>query len=146
VSCRRSGSQPGPLDQDHSVKCAHAVASESVISDHVTVPKLPKPDNMTQAMQSQHVKFLMYFPSSSSHCSSHFPHLLPLLSANRTLATYSQDALPTTHQASSAEETQITHIRPANNKPEDDTTPGCICSTLPLPTVPRSGLIRKDLE
>ena len=77
------------------------MALESVISDHMMVPELPKPDDMTQAMQSQHVEFL---PSSSSHCSSHFPHLPPLLSANWTQATYSQDTLLATYQAFSAED------------------------------------------
>jgi len=66
------------------VKHAYTVALESVISDHVTAPKLPKPNKATQAIQSQHVKFLMHFPSSLSHRSSHFPHLLPLLSVNQT--------------------------------------------------------------
>ena len=63
-----------------------------------------------------------------------------------TAATYSQDAPPTTYQASLAEETQITYIGPANIKPKDNTAPHCMCSMLPLLTVPRSGLIRKDSE
>jgi len=129
-----------------TVERAHAVASESAISDHVTAPELPKPDDTTQAMQSQHVKFLMHFTSSSSPHSFCFPHLLPLLSADQTQATYSQDLLLATHQAPLAEETRIAQIGLANNKPEDDTTPHCTCSALPLPTILRSGPIRKDSE
>jgi len=128
------------------VECAHTVASESVISEHMTAPELPKPDDVTQAMQSQHVEFQAHFLSSSSPRSSHFPHLPPSLSANQTQATYSQDLLLATYQASSAEGTRIAHIRPANNKPKDDTTPHCMCSALPSPTILRSGLIRKDSE
>jgi len=44
-----------------------------------------------------------------------------LLSANRTQATFSQDAPLATYQASLAEETRIAHIRLANDKPEDNT-------------------------
>jgi len=127
------------------VKHAHTVASESAISDHVMASKLPKPDDATQAMQSQ----LFAFPmcrSSLPPQSSHFPHLPPSLSANQTQATFSQDIPLATHQASFAEETRIAHIGPANDKPEDDTAPCCMCSALPLLTVPRSGPIRKDLE
>jgi len=134
------------LNPLEGVKHAYTVALESVISDHMTAPKLPKPNDMTQAMQSQHVKFLTHFPFSLSHRSSHFSHLPPLLSANRTQATYSQDVLLTTYQASLAEETQIAHIRPANDKPKDDTAPHCTHSVLPLLTILRSGLIRKDSE
>ena len=43
------------------------MASELVISDHMTVPELPEPDDATQAMQSQHIEFLTHFPSSLSH-------------------------------------------------------------------------------
>jgi len=129
----------------HEVPWA-VVASESVISDHVTTPELPEPDDATQATQSQHVEFLTHFPSSSSPRSSRFPHLPPSLSANRTQATFSQDAPLATHQASLAEETRIAQIGPANDKPEDDTAPRCTRSALPSPTVPRSGPIRKDSE
>jgi len=132
-------------DDMDGVERAHSVASESAISDHVTAPKLPEPDNATQATQSQ----LFAFPtrrSSLSPQSSHFPHLPPLLSANRTQATFSQDVPLATHQASLAEKTRIAQIGPANNKPEDDTAPCCMRSALPLLTVPRSGLIRKDSE
>ena len=122
------------------------MASESVISDHVTAPKLPEPNDTTQATQSQHVKFLMHFLSSLSPRSFRFPHLPPSLSADRTQATYSQDLLLATHQASSAEGTRIAHIGPANDKPEDDTAPRCTRSVLPLLTVLRSGPIRKDSE
>jgi len=128
------------------VKRAHAVASELVISNHMMTPELPKPNDATQAMQSQHVKFLMHSLSSLSPCFFRFPHLPPSLSADRTQATYSQDLPLTTYQASSAKKTWITHIGPANNKPRYDTAPCCICSVLPLPTVPRSGPIRKDSE
>jgi len=127
------------------VKRAHAVASESVISDHVTAPELPEPDAATLSDLRQ----LFAFPthsSSSSHRSSRFPHLPPSLSANRTRATYSQDAPLATHQAFSAEETRIAHIGPANDKPEGDTAHRCTRSALPSPTVPRSGPIRKDSE
>jgi len=129
-----------------SVERAHAVASESAISDHVTAPELPEPDDATQATQSQHVKFLTHFTSSSSPRSFRFPHLPPSLSANRTQATYSQDLPLATHQAPSAEETRIAQIGLANDKPEDDTAPRCTRSALPLPTVPRSGPKRKDSE
>ena len=127
-----------------SVEHAHAVASESAISDHVTAPELPEPNDVTQATQSQ----LFAFPTcrSLSPRSSHFPHLPPLLSANRTQATSSQDAPLATHQATSAEKTQIAQIGLANNKPKDDTAPCCMRSALPLLTVPRSGPIRKDSE
>jgi len=128
------------------VEHALAVASESAISDHVTAPELPEPDDATQAMQSQHVKFLTHFTSSSSPCSFRFPHLLPSLSANQTQATYSQDLLLATHQAPLAEETRIAQIGLANDKPKDDTAPHCMRSALPLPTVLRSGPIRKDSE
>ena len=129
------------------VERAHAVASESAISDHVTAPELPepKPNDATQAMQSQPFAFPTR-RSSSSPRSSCFPHLLPSLSANRTQATFSQDAPLATHQASLAEKTRIAQIGPANDKPEDDTAPHCTRSALPSPTVPRSGPIRKDLE
>jgi len=136
----------GLVSEINTIKCAHAVASELVISDHMMTPKLPEPNNTTQAMQSQHVEFLTHFPSSLSPCSFRFPHLPPLLSADWTQATYSQDILLATHQASLAEETQIAQIRPANDKPKDDTTPHCMHSALPLPTILRSGPIRKDLE
>ena len=122
------------------------MASELAISDHVMAPKLPKPDDATQATQSQHVEFLTHFTSSLSPRSFHFPHLPPSLSANQTQATYSQDLLLATHQAPSAEETRIAQIGLANNKPEDDTTPHCMRSALPLPTVLRFGPIRKDSE
>ena len=128
-----------------TVERAHAVASESVISDHVTAPELPEPDDATQATQSQPFAFPTR-RSSSSHRSSRFPHLPPSLSANRTQATYSQDVPLATHQASSAEKTRIAHIGPANDKPEDDTASRCTRSALPSPTVPRSGPIRNDLE
>jgi len=128
-----------------TVECAHAVASESAISDHMTTPELPEPDDATQAMQSQPFAFPTR-RSSSSPRSSRFPHLLPSLSANQTQATFSQDAPLATHQAPSAEETRITHIGPANDKPEDDTAPHCTRSALPSPTILRSGPIRKDSE
>jgi len=83
-----------------SVECVHTVALESAISDHVTAPELPKPNDTTQATQSQ----LFTFPtccSSASPRSSHFPHLPPSLSANWTQATFSQDAPLATHRASS---------------------------------------------
>jgi len=133
------------LGEVRGVECAHTVALESAISDHMTAPELPEPDNATQAMPSQPFAFPTR-RSSLSPQASHFPHLPPSLSANRTQATFSQDAPLATHQASSAEETRIAHIRPANDKPEDDTAPCCTHSALPLPTVPRSGLIRKDSE
>jgi len=47
------------------VEHAHAVASESAISDHVTTPELPKPNNMTQATQSQPFAFPTRRSSSS---------------------------------------------------------------------------------
>ena len=128
-----------------TIKCAHAVASESVISNHMMAPKLPKPD----ATMVSDPRQLFAFPTHSSflfYHSSHFPHLLPLLLSNWTQATYSQDIPFTTYQAFSAEDFWIAHIRPANNKPKDNTTPHCTHSVLPLPTVPRSGQIRKDLE
>ena len=128
-----------------TVERAHAVASESVISDHVTAPELPEPDDATQAKQSQPFAFPTR-RSSSSPRSSRFPHLPPSLSANRTQATYSQDVPLATHQASSAEKTRIAQIGPANDKPEDNTAPRCTRSALPSPTVPRSGPIRKDSE
>jgi len=127
------------------VKRAHAVASESVISDHVTAPELPEHDAATLSDLRQLFAFPMH-SSFSSHRSSRFPHLLPSLSANRTQATYSQDAPLATHQAFLAEETQIAHIGPANDKPEGDTAHRCMRSMLPSPTVPRSGPIRKDSE
>jgi len=129
----------------HGVKHAHAVAPESVISDHMMAPELPEPDVATPSNLRQLFSFPTHH-SSSSPCSSCFHHLPPLLSTNRTQATYSQDAPPTTHQASLAEETRIAHIGLANDKPEDDPAPCCMCSALPSPTVPRSGPIRKDLE
>jgi len=134
------------LNPPEGVERAHTVALESAISDHMTAPELPKPNNATQAMQSQHVEFLTHFTSSSSPRSFCFPHLPPSLSANQTQATYSQDLPLATHQAPSAEETWIAQIGPANNKPKDDTAPCCMRSALPLPTVPRSGPIRKDSE
>ena len=127
------------------VEHAHAVALESVISDHMTAPKLPKPNDMTQAMQSQPFAFPTHC-SSLSPQASHFPYLPPLLSANRTQATFSQDEPLATHQASLAEKSRIAHIGLANNKPKDDTAPCCIHSTLPLLTILRSGPIRKDSE
>jgi len=99
-------------DKRSVVERAHPVALESAISDHMMAPKLPKPDDATQATQSQPFAFPMRC-SSSSPQSSCFPHLPPSLSANRTQATFSQDAPLATHQASSAEETRITQIRPA---------------------------------
>jgi len=134
------------LNPPEGVEHAHAVASESAISDHMTAPELPEPDDATQATQSQHVEFLTHFTSFLSPCSFRFPHLPPSLSANWTQATYSQDLPLATHQASSAEGTQIAQIGPANDKPEDDTAPRCTCSALPSPIVPRSGPIRKDSE
>ena len=119
-----------------SVRHAHTVASESAISDHMTAPELPEPD----ATMPSNLRQLFAFPtcrSSLSPCSSHFPHLPPLLSAKWTQVTYSQDAPPTTHQAFSAAETWITHIGLANNKPEGDIASCCMCSTLPSLTVPR---------
>ena len=121
------------------------MASEPVISDHVTTPKLPEPDASTPSDLRQ----LFAFPtrrSSSSHRSSHFPHLPPSLSVNRTQVTYSQDTPPTTHQAFSAEETQIAYIGLANDKPNGDIASRCTRSALPSPTVPRSGPIKKDSE
>ena len=128
-----------------TVRDADAVALELAISNHVMAPKLPKPDTVTLSNLRQLFAFPTCISSLSPH-SSHFPHLLPLLSANLTQATYSQNTLPTTHQAFSAEDLQIAHIRLANDKPGDDITPCCTYSALPLLTVLRSGLIRKDLE
>jgi len=48
-----------------AVERAHAVASESAISDHVTTPELPKPDDAIQAMQSQPFAFPTHRSSSS---------------------------------------------------------------------------------
>jgi len=59
-------SRPGPGNRGIGYTCkrcfgsgverAHAVASESAISDHMTVPESPEPDDATQATQSQHIR------------------------------------------------------------------------------------------
>ena len=126
------------LNSLHGVKRAHAVAPESVISNHVTAPELPEPDVATPSNLRQLFSFPMH-RSSLSPRSSHFHHLPPSLSTNRTWATYSQDAPPTTHQASSAEETQIAHIGPANDKPEDDPL---VARAVRCPCRPSRGLDR----
>jgi len=71
------------LNPPEGVERAHAVALELAISDHMMAPELPKPDDATQAMQSQLFTFPMRH-SSSSPRSSRFPHLPPSLSANWT--------------------------------------------------------------
>jgi len=53
------------LNPPEGVERAHAVASESAISDHVTAPELPEPDDATQAMQSQPFAFPTRHSSSS---------------------------------------------------------------------------------
>jgi len=98
-----------------AVRYAHAVASESAISNHVTAPELSEPYAAMLSNQSQHVTFPMR-TSFSSPRSSHFPHFPPPLSANRNHSTYSQAALLATHQAFSAEDSWIAHIGPADVK------------------------------
>ena len=100
---------------DPAVRYTCTVALEPAISDHVTAPKLPKPDAALLSNQSQHVVFPTCTSSLSPH-SSHFPHFPPLLSANQNHATYSQATLLATHQAFLAEDLQIAHIGPANIK------------------------------
>ena len=78
------------LNPPEGVERAHAVASESAISDHVTAPELPEPDDATQATQSQLFAFLTHFCSSSSPQASHFPHLLLW-----TKSTPSRNPVPT---------------------------------------------------
>ena len=91
------------------VRCAHSVASESAISDHVTLPELPEPDNATPAATQSQLVFSTQFLSSSSPCSDPFPHPSPL-SGNRSYPTSSQAALLVTYQACLAEDPWITHI------------------------------------
>jgi len=120
--------QQGTDMSSYQQQCKYHVVQNALIQDHT---------------QSSPYTTCIF---SLSPCSSHFPHLLPLLSANWDQSIYSQVTLLATHQAFLAEDLQITHIRLANNKPRDNITPHCTCSVLPLLTVPRSGLIRKDLE
>jgi len=48
-----------------SVRCAHAMASESAISDHVMAPELPKPNATTLSNLSQHFTFPTHISSST---------------------------------------------------------------------------------
>jgi len=108
-----------------TVRCAHAMASEPAISDHVIPPESPKP----ATCQPQP---LPTYTSFSSPHSAYFPNFPPLLSMDRTHPAYSQTALPTTDQAPSAKDTWITHITSADIKTQMDIGP---CSThvmLPL--------------
>jgi len=112
---------------DPTVRYAHAVASESAISDHMMAPKLPEPYAVTLSNQSQHVAFPTHTSSLSPH-SSYFPHFLPPLSANRNHSTYSQATLLATHQAFSAEDLWIAHIGPANIKTQSRHCPLIVCA------------------
>jgi len=89
-----------------SVRGAHAVASESAISDHVTAPELPEPATTCSFTHASSPRLLP----------SRFPRSSPASTTDQTLPPWSQTARLTTHQALSAAGTRIALIGSANVK------------------------------
>lgn len=126
----------------HTVRRALAVASESAIFDHVTLPELPEPDAATLSNQSQHVAFPARISSSSPRSSrSSFP-FPPLLTRDRDLPSSSQAVLLSQALQPKTLGSPISD-RPTT-RPGVAITPRCTLSALPSPTVPRSGPIRRN--